>query len=106
MAAGDRVVLGRVLGAFGVQGWSGSSRSPRSFDGLVEQHVVDAVARRARSSADVVVEEWKPHGAALLARVEGISDRDAAEALRGADVTRAARACCRRPTRASTTGAI
>lgn len=85
MAAGDRVVLGRILGAFGVQGWLKVKPFTESFDGLIEQPLWTLSSRGVERT--VTIEEWKPHGAALLAKVEGIDDRTEADALRGADVT-------------------
>ena len=40
-------------------------------------------ARRGGAISDVVIESARPHGARLLVRLEGLSDRDTAEALRG-----------------------
>ena len=85
MGSGDRVVLGRVLGAFGIQGWIRVKPFTESFEGLAEQSTW--TLSRTGLERDVVVEEWKPHGASLLAKVKGIDDRDDAEAVRGADVT-------------------
>ena len=85
MGLGNRVVLGRVLGAFGIQGWIRVKPFTESFDGLVEQPSWTLV--RMGVEREVVVEEWKVHGAFLLARVKGLHDRNEAEACRGADVT-------------------
>jgi 16S rRNA processing protein RimM len=85
MGHGDRVVLGRVLGAFGVQGWLRVKPFTESFDGLIEQPVW--TLSRPGTERQVAVEEWKPHQASLLVKVKGIDDRDQAEAFRGADVT-------------------
>ena len=92
------VVLGRILGAFGIHGWIRIKPFTESFDGLMEQRVWtlqqrghdrgDASNRdQPRDGRQVRVEECKPHGAFLLAKVEGVADRTEAEALRGADVT-------------------
>ena len=85
MATGDRVVLGRVLGAFGIQGWLKIKPFTESFDGLIEQPAW--TLSRAGEERTVSVEEWKLHGGSLLAKVAGVADRTQAEALRGADVT-------------------
>ena len=85
MGAGDRVVLGRVVGAFGIQGWIRVKPFTESFEGLIEQ--TSWTLSRAGVGRNVVVEEWKPHAGSLLAKVKGIDDRTGAEAFRGADVT-------------------
>ena len=79
------VVLGRVLGAFGIQGWVRVKPFTETFDGLVDQPVWRLSLRG--TEREVKVEELKPHSGALLAKLAGIDDRNEAEALRGADVT-------------------
>ena len=89
--AGERagqVVLGRVMGAFGIHGWIRVKPFTESFDGLLEQPEWTLRSQRAGGSTrTVTVEECKPHGATVVARLAGVADRTAAEALRGVDVT-------------------
>ena len=80
-----RVVLGRILGAFGIQGWVRIRPFTESFEGLLEQPLW--TLRLRGNERQIAVEECKPHGGALLAKLEGIGDRTDAEGLRGADVT-------------------
>lgn len=81
------VVLGRVLGAFGVQGWVRIKPFTESFDGLIEQPVWTLRRSSDDGAARFTVIEQKVHGGSLLAKLQGIDDRTAAEGLRGADVT-------------------
>lgn len=78
-------MLGRILGAFGIQGWVRIRPFTESFDGLLEQP--QWTLRLRGNERQIAVEECKPHGGALLAKLEGIADRTDAEGLRGADVT-------------------
>ena len=73
------VVLGRVSGLFGVRGWVKiySYTDPREAildyaDWLIEQ---DAQWR------PIAVAESKPHGKTLIARFDGVDDRDDAAGL-------------------------
>jgi 16S rRNA processing protein RimM len=80
-----RVVLGKVLGAFGIKGWvkvQPLSRDPGSLLAHSDWGLVQRDAVR-----EVRVEEVKEHGGTILARLAGIVDRSEAEALRGAEVT-------------------
>jgi 16S rRNA processing protein RimM len=79
------VVLGRVLGAFGIRGWIKIRPFTGSLDGLLGQSVW--VLNLGGASRIVQVEEAKPHGAFVLAQLREIADRGQAEGLRGADVT-------------------
>ena len=79
------VVLGRVLGAFGIRGWIRIRPFTESLDGLLGQPVW--ILQQRGADRIVHVAEVKPHGAFVLAQLEEIADRGEAEALRGADVT-------------------
>ena len=81
----SRIVLGRVLGAYGIQGWVRVRPFTNDSDGLLSQPVWGL--SRADQVRELRVEEAKFHGGAVVARLAGVGDRDAAEALRGADVT-------------------
>jgi 16S rRNA processing protein RimM len=83
--AAAKVVLGRVLGAFGIRGWIRIRPFTESPEGLLSQSVW--VLNQAGANRIVQVEESKAHGAFVLAQLKGVGDRGQAEALRGADVT-------------------
>ena len=85
MQSARSVVLGRVLGAFGIHGWVRVKPFTETFDGLIDQPVWTLQLRS--TTRTMQVEELKPHSGALLAKLAGIDDRNEAEALRGADVT-------------------
>lgn len=80
------IVLGRIAGAFGVQGWiklQPFGDDPLSWRSMPQWWL------SADDGADAP--DWKPHalracrshGKGLVAALEGIADRDAAEALHG-----------------------
>ncbi len=78
------LVLGRVLGAFGIHGWVKVRPFTENPDGLLSQPVWSL--NQAGTMRTLQVNEARPHGALVLARLEGIAERGEAEALRGADV--------------------
>lgn len=75
-----RVVLGRIAGPFGVQGWL----KVASFTDPPEQ-ILDFPSWRADApggaARELHVIEGRPHGKAFVVRLEEIGDRDAAIAL-------------------------
>lgn len=83
--AAAAVVLGRVLGAFGIHGWVKVRPFTETADGLLGQSAWSL--NQAGTTRLVQVNEAKQHGALVLAHLEGVADRGQAEALRGADVT-------------------
>ncbi|MDD3450013.1 MAG: ribosome maturation factor RimM [Gammaproteobacteria bacterium] len=82
--ATDLLVMGRVSGVFGVRGWVKvwSYSDPR--ENLLEYPVWRL--RLAGGWRPVRVLEGRAHGKALVARLEGCGDREAARALIGADI--------------------
>ena len=83
-AAERRVLMGRVSGAHGVRGWV--RVKPYGEDAAALLDAPRWLLGTAGRWREVSVLEGRRHGAALLARLEGVADRDAAMALRGAEV--------------------
>ena len=82
------VVLGRLTGAYGVRGWV--RIQPSGDDPLAWGTIDTWWIGRAREKAATPL--WQPysllqcrlHGNEVVARLEGVEDRDAAEELKGA----------------------
>ncbi len=76
----DRVVLGRIAGPFGIRGWL----KVISFTDPPEQILDYAVWRADLPGGDrreLRLAEGRRHGKGLAVRIEGIADRNGAEAL-------------------------
>lgn len=84
MAAGEPVVLGRLSGLYGVRGAFKvfSYTEPRE---AICDYTSWLVRRQGEWRAHRLI-EGRRHGRTVVARLEGIDDRDAAAALLGADV--------------------
>jgi 16S rRNA processing protein RimM len=81
---GQRVPIGRISGVFGVRGWVKvySYTSPRV-------NVVQYSPWHVRQNGEEVVRQviaGQAHGNGVVAALAGIEDRDAAEALIGAEI--------------------
>lgn len=80
----EPVVLGRIVGAFGVRGWVKvfSYTDPReavlNYEGWL-------LGRNGNWEAATVAEGQR-HGKSVIARLDGVDDRDKAEALRGIEI--------------------
>ena len=76
--------MGRVSAPYGVRGWFRVQGFTGELDGLA------AYPRwwlgHDPSYREYPVAEWRVHGGALVARLEGVSDRKEAEALWGLDI--------------------
>ena len=87
MAAGEprKVVLGRILGAHGVRGWLKVISYTEPVDNLL-QHRAWMLARVGESGREYRVRDAEFDGRWLRVSLDGIEDRDAAEALRGLNI--------------------
>jgi len=81
------MVMGRIAAPFGVRGWIKAQLFAPEGTYLLEQPVW--YLKRPGSEgefAEVKVMEAAPHGKVLIAQLEGIADRDAAEAAVGTQI--------------------
>jgi 16S rRNA processing protein RimM len=78
------VVMARVAGPFGVKGWVKLQVFTERVDGLLDYPVW--WIGQDGGWEPVEVEQGAAHGAALVARLKGIDDREQAAVLRGRDV--------------------
>lgn len=81
----EMVVMGRIVAPYGVYGWLKVQPDTEAVDGLLAYP--DWWLGRAGQWQKFVVEVAKVHGKLLLVKLIGVSDRDAAFALRGSQVS-------------------
>jgi 16S rRNA processing protein RimM len=77
--------MGRIAAPFGVKGWV--KVQPYSEDPGTLMDFGSWRVGRGETQAHFVVEAVQDHGAALVAKLAGIDDRDAAYALRGQEIS-------------------
>lgn len=81
---GNRIVLGRVTGLFGVRGWVKVFSNTQPREGIANySHWQLRLGNEWRS---FVVEQGQSQGKGVIVKLEGVDDRDAAAALMGADI--------------------
>lgn len=81
---GNRIVLGRVTGLFGVRGWVKVFSSTQPREGIAKYSPWQL--RLGDEWRSFVVESGQSQGKGVIAKLEGVDDRDAAAALMGADI--------------------
>jgi len=82
--ASKLVAMGRVAGAFGVQGWIKVKPYTERPDGLAEY--ASWVIETADGWREVAVAEFELHAKGPVARLAGCSDRTAAQRLAGCEI--------------------
>ena len=78
------VILGRIVGLFGVRGWIKVYSYTEPREAVLDYR--DWLLGRDGDWQWVELAEGKRHGKAVIARLEGIDDRDAAAELIGSDI--------------------
>jgi 16S rRNA processing protein RimM len=78
------VILGRIVGLFGVRGWLKVYSYTEPREAVLDYK--DWLLSRDGDWQRVELAEGKRHGKAVIARLEGIEDRDAAAELLGSDI--------------------
>ena len=79
------VILGRIVGLFGVRGWVKVYSYTEPREAVLDYK--DWLLSRNGRWQRVVLAEGKRHGKAVIARLEGIEDRDAAAELTGSEIS-------------------
>jgi 16S rRNA processing protein RimM len=88
----ERVVMGRVAAPYAVKGWIKVQPYTEYLDSLLDYgvwwlgHAEDSKAGDEAGWRRYRLVDGKVHGQTLLAQLEGVPDRTAAEALKGLDV--------------------
>ena len=84
MSDSPYLVAGKITGSYGIKGWV----KIHSFTEPVENFLgFDAWMLKRRSGLEpITFSAGKRHGKGLVARIEGVDDRDEAEAFKGLEV--------------------
>lgn len=84
-ANGEKLVtLGRICGAYGIKGWVKIRSYTERRDDIAR--FKDWIVEKRGVQQRIAVESSRPHGRDVVAKLEGIDDRDAARDLADAEV--------------------
>lgn len=78
------VILGRIVGLFGVRGWVKVYSYTEPREAVLDYK--EWLLSRNGGWQRAVLAEGKRHGKAVIARLEGVEDREAAAELTGSDI--------------------
>lgn len=88
----DNVVIGRIGAVYGVKGWvkvQSFAEDPEDIFSYSPWYLQSS-ANRQQHQPSMQVVEWRRHNKGLIARLDGITDRDQAARLTGMDICVAA----------------
>lgn len=83
MQQSEQIVVGRIGAVYGVKGWLKVQSFTEDPESIFE-YSPWLLSQKTEREMNVV--EWRRHNNGLIARFEGISDRDEAARLTGADI--------------------
>lgn len=82
--ASDTIILGKVGASYGVKGWIKVTSYTEELDGIFDYS--PWLLLQGGELKEYEVEQWKPHNKSLVAKLVGIDDRDAAEAIKNLEI--------------------
>lgn len=83
MQQSEQIVVGRIGAVYGVKGWLKVQSFTDDPESIFEY---SPWLLSQKTEREMKVVEWRRHNNGLIARLEGISDRDEAARLTGADI--------------------
>lgn len=84
MQADKELIIGKISGAYGLKGWVKVVAFTEYLDSLLDYSPWILKKNGTRLSLKVI--NGRIHGTTLVAQLEGINDRDAAESLKGSEI--------------------
>ncbi len=81
----NKIVVGRITSAYGVKGWVKVFSYTQPMENILEYP--EWVLTKGKEQLALKLVTGKRHGKTLVAQLEGISDRNGAEPLRGFDIS-------------------
>lgn len=82
--ASDTVVLGKVGAPYGVKGWFKVTTYTEELQGIFDYS--PWLLLQGGELKEYEVEQWKPHNTSVVAKLVGVDDRDAAEAVKNLEI--------------------
>ncbi len=80
----DRVVLGKIGGVHGVQGWIKVESYTRPRESIIQYPTWELLTEQGRQPRAVLA--GRPQGKGLVAQIKGVTDRNQAQALIGVSI--------------------
>lgn len=81
---GDRLVVGQIVGLFGIKGWVKVFSHTQPRDNIVQYSPWQI--KQGGAWRTVVLEQGQAHGKGVVAKLKGCDDRDTAALLVGAEI--------------------
>jgi 16S rRNA processing protein RimM len=86
--ASDVLIIGSIGAPYGVKGWVKINSFTQNKDSIFDYAPWNIQMQQGadQNTKIIKVEQWRSHAKSLLAKLEGIEDRDAAELVKNAQI--------------------
>ena len=75
--ASDKVIVGKIGAPYGVKGWVKINSYTETPEGIFEY---------IGEEKEYQIDQWRPHGKSLVAKIVGVDSRDDAERIKNLDI--------------------
>ena len=79
--ASDKVIIGKIGAPYGVKGWVKINSYTETPEGIF-----DYLPWFLGEEKKCRIDQWRPHGKSLVAKIEGVDNRDDAERIKNLDI--------------------
>lgn len=79
--ASDKVIIGKIGAPYGVKGWVKINSYTETPEGIF-----DYLPWFLGEEKECRIDQWRPHGKSLVAKIEGVDNRDDAERIKNLDI--------------------
>lgn len=85
-SASENLVIGKIGAPYGVKGWVKINSFTQNADSIFDYAPWTIMLGQGQSKS-INVDQWRFQGKSLVAKLEGVEDRDAAELIKNAEVS-------------------
>jgi 16S rRNA processing protein RimM len=84
--ASDTLIIGKIGAPYGVKGWVKVNSFTQNKDSIFD-YAPWHVSHSSGGDQIIKVDQWRVHSKSLVAKLEGVDDRNAAELIKNADIS-------------------
>jgi len=85
-SASENLIVGKIGAPYGVKGWVKINSFTQNADSIFDYAPWTLVIGQSTRQG-IKVDEWRTHGKSLVAKLEGVDDRNGAELVKNAEIS-------------------
>jgi len=85
-SASEKLVIGKIGAPYGVKGWVKINSFTQNKDSIFD-YAPWSIDIGQANNKEIKVDQWRYHAKSLVAKLDGVDDRNAAELIKNADIS-------------------